>query len=122
MKIFNKSDWGEKVNFVDSNNVLLGYDLSQSCCENAGWFISDKIEEDIQEEQSLKDEEDWNFDPDFYRLISSSYEFDEGGMVVFRIVNGEKEKFIHIYNSHNGYYSHGFTFSVGGKDIYNSYI
>jgi hypothetical protein len=30
-----------KVNFIDSNNVILGYDLGQSCCEHAFWTISD---------------------------------------------------------------------------------
>lgn len=44
MKIFTKenSNWDSKVNFVDENNVVLGYDLSQDCCEHADWFIADK--------------------------------------------------------------------------------
>ena len=46
MKIFNKLEkngWGRKVNFVDENNVVLGYDMSQDCCERAGWFIAEYI-------------------------------------------------------------------------------
>ena len=31
---------GEKINFIDENNVFVGYDLGQNCCENASWFIS----------------------------------------------------------------------------------
>ena len=45
MKIFNKTgNWENKVNFVDENNVVLGYDMEQCCCEDAGWFISDNEE------------------------------------------------------------------------------
>ncbi len=40
---------------------------------------------------------------------------DGGGMIIFRLVNGCEEKFLHLYNVHNGYYSHGFEVKVGGK-------
>ena len=45
MKIFtgDNTQWADKVNFVDDTNTMLGYDLSQSCCEYANWFIDDKI-------------------------------------------------------------------------------
>ena len=45
MKIFEgkESSWSDKVNFVDGNDVFVGYDLGQCCCENADWFISEKI-------------------------------------------------------------------------------
>jgi hypothetical protein len=44
--------------------------------------------------------------------------FDDGGMAIFRIVKGSAEKFIHIFNCQNGYYSHGFDFAIeGGKVI-----
>lgn len=38
-------------------------------------------------------------------------------MAIFRIVNREAEKFIHIFNSHNGYYAHGFDFTIAGKTV-----
>lgn len=31
----------DKVNFIDDNNVILGYSLGQDCCENAFWTISE---------------------------------------------------------------------------------
>lgn len=43
MKIFERDG---KINFVDENNVLLGYDMSQDCCEHADWFILDTIYSD----------------------------------------------------------------------------
>jgi hypothetical protein len=34
MRIFNQVEpWTYKVNCVDENNVVLGYDLSTQCCE-----------------------------------------------------------------------------------------
>ena len=29
------------INFVDENNVFVGYDLEQQCCEEADWFFTD---------------------------------------------------------------------------------
>lgn len=120
MKIFNKSEgWNSKVNFVDENNVVLGYDTHQSCCECADWFISDKIEDkwaDSCAPEGLTIELDgWVFDKHFQFIdVSSDSSYpplDAGSCVVFRIVKGEDEKFIHLYNCHNGYYYHGFDFS-----------
>jgi len=120
MKIFNSNDgtfWGEKVNFVDKNNVVVGYDMDQSCCERADWFISDKITLSISENQAHNDSvlEDYVFDKEFFKEVDyiknekdDWNELDEGGMVIFRLSNGENELFLHLFNCHNGYYYHGF--------------
>lgn len=84
MKIFNRTEtWSEKVNFVDDNNVVLGYDLSQRCCETADWFIADVPTETPMQRADTPDgtpEElfGWNFDPIYFREVSGSSEFDEG--------------------------------------------
>jgi len=114
MKIFNKEDkWETKVNFVDENNVMLGYDLTQNCCEYAGWFISDRIETVIIESFDLEEEEleGFVFDPDFMIESDIDETYDEGRFAIFSIVNGERRYYIHLYNVHNGYYSHGFKFN-----------
>jgi hypothetical protein len=123
MKIFNKTaGWCEKVNFVDVNNVVLGYDMGQSCCEHADWFIADKPTEAILDRKNTPDgtpEEmpGWVFDPAYRKDVKDIREagsewnqLDEGGMVIFRIVKDGAEKFIHLFNCHNGYYGHGFDF------------
>lgn len=128
MKIFNRSGpWTSKVNFIDENNVALGYELDQECCESAGWFIADKVAAVPLRDEKLNITEHpncfpkggvyelrgWIFDPEFRAVITHD-ELEDGRMVVFRIKNGCEEKFIHIFNSQNGYYSHGFTFSGQG--------
>ena len=124
MKIFNQNDtWLEKVNFVDKNNCLVGYDLTQNCCENAGWFIMDEKQTEPQDRKETPTElPDWVFDPTFIEFVRPGNEtyhiLDEGGMVIFRLVNGPAEKFLHLYNCHNGYYSHGFTFTLSDEVLH----
>ena len=68
MKIFITED-GDKVNFIDENNVILGYDLTQDCCEQASWFIADN-ECEASPESGLEKKQDltgWFFDPDILR-------------------------------------------------------
>ncbi len=115
MKIFNQTkEFPGKVNFVDKNNVCLGYDMHQCCCEDADWFISD-IEESIHDVDTIEfDVEDYVFDPIYFKYVACSG-LDGGGMVRFRLVSGDKELFIHIYNCHNGYYGHGFEFKIGDE-------
>jgi hypothetical protein len=126
MKIFDSKEhefWGEKVNFADDNNVMVGYDMSQSCCESADWFIADKVAEVMPKNPSQERELDgYQFDKKFFKEISDIKSegsdwnaLDEGGMVVFRLVNGDKEKFLHLYNCHNGYYGHGFEMKIGNS-------
>lgn len=117
MKIFHKTEnFSSKVNFVDTYNVFLGYDTEQDCCEYADWFISEKQHKDIPESLNQPDEMDgWVFDIDYFEKVDNEQVFDEGEMVVFRITKGKEEKFLHLFNCHNGYYGHGFSFGIGKK-------
>lgn len=134
MKIFEKDS---KVNFVDTNNVLVGYDMNQCCCENADWFISDSVPMN-QEEPSV------NECGVFYASMKHIFELDDtvfdqhwkepngagltgldnGGSRTFRIVNERNgfECYLTLFNCHNGYYSHGFTVEVGGRTIEEGYL
>jgi len=134
MKIFNQTaEFPSKVNFIDENNVVLGYDLSQQCCERADWFILDQ-ESDFKEYQTYEDiqklpknssglieMQGWFFDTGYYKIIQPNM-LDSGCMAIFRIikqgwrVTKAEEKYIYLYNSQNGYYGHGFTFSIPSKE------
>lgn len=121
MRIFyDQATWGGKVNFVDEKNVLVGYDMSSSCCEYFGWFIRESIDmtlgnspEDDEDAKSVdeRNEElkDHYFDTSF---------FDQGGdgnetsFAVFKLIkrkNDANPLYLHLFNCHNGYYSHGFS-------------
>jgi len=116
MKVFENFD--DKVNFVDENNIFLGYDLEQDCCEHAGWFISNKPRKSIQRNKEF-DLTNFRFDKKFFKSVKfkDDDEDKEGGMVIFKITDGEKELFIHLFNVHNGYYAHGFEFKTDDKLI-----
>lgn len=125
MKIFDKNEgWGSKVNFVDDHNVLLGYDLSQCCCESADWFITKTQRPTMKEYEALNKDlkgiEDFSFDRSFFRQegsIDGENPLDAGEIATFRLHREGDEAFLHLFNCHNGYYSHGFTFAEGNEII-----
>jgi len=109
-----------KVNFIDSNNVILGYDLGQNCCEHAFWTISETPDgkNPIHEGDNAAVKEieldGYCFDPNYCQRHD-----DEGGeeyVATFKLVGDQWDKpklpdlFLRLENHHNGYYSHGFVF------------
>lgn len=121
MRIFNQDEkWNSKVNFVDINNVLVGYDTEQNCCEKADYFISDKEENEDKDSQGvLTGLEDYIFDTSYFKEVEPKADkygscLDSGSMVRFKLISqGKPDLFLHLYNSHNGYYGHGFEFKIG---------
>lgn len=111
-----------KVNFVDDNNVLVGFDEDGQCCENFGWFFSRTVPDTPDDEpKEAIDTEGFNFDTSFFQ-DSDGGGCESGGMVTFRLVKDAEQLFLTLYNFHNGYYSHGFTLSVGGERIREDYL
>lgn len=133
MRIFDREHpWPSKVNFIDANNLVLGYDLLEQCCEDSDWFIFDDIKEGIKitagymsesERAKLKgndiDLTEYFFDVDF---IEKHGDADRciTEVAIFKIFAIKRdsqrnmirdEKYIFLMNDHNGYYSHGFSFS-----------
>lgn len=117
MRVFYTNDsYYSKVNFVDENNVLVGYSNEDDCCAHGGWFISDNKDAWLQDtfKEEAMDLPGWNFDKNFVdQKLEGKY--PEGGAIQFRLTNGDKEKFLTLYNFHNGYYARGFEVSVGGQ-------
>ena len=122
MKFFNRDG---KYNFVDENNVYLGYDSNQQCCETAGFFIDAlplKDGEDISGKDHcvVPDLDAFRFDASFFQCVDAVDDTrpgDSSQVAVFRIVNDDDGKseslYIHLFNTHNGYYSHGFSLQLG---------
>ena len=114
MRIFTEKtgSYNQKINFVDENDVFVGFDMAHDCCEVFGWFINHEklLKEDYTQsnEKDYQSLDGWLFDKTFIETHPSQKE--GGALKIFRIHKGDKELFIHIYNYHNGYYSHGFQF------------
>lgn len=96
----------DSVNFVDVNNVVLGFDMGQDCCEYATWSI-------LQPDPAPRSLEPYVFDPSYMVKEQTKH----GWQVTFRLVHGKKELFLVLSNVHEGYYSHGFTFKNGTEII-----
>ena len=126
MKILDSYEkYGGHVNFIDDNDVFVGYDIHQDCCEEADWYIVDRIipysygwsDDHIPQPDGVPDVCDYSFDLDFFQNVQSDH-LDAGEMVVFKLVAKDKpDLYLHLYNCHNGYYGHGFEVKHGGETV-----
>lgn len=119
MRVFTPTNtpW-HKVNFVDGNNVLVGFNMDSNCCESFGYSIRSEISTDGSEETPAESElEPYFFDPAF-TPVENGGPYDEGGSISWRLVaEGLPPLFLTLFNYHNGYYSHGFTVEKDGKVV-----
>lgn len=124
MKIFNKVEpWRFKTNFVDENNVVLGWDSEQCGSESHGWALYE--DEDCKHRSvvilnawdigMIIDLPGFTFDPTYVKY--------EENAVIFKITGKNFEQdyemslYIRLENHHNGYYSHGFKFTQNEQVI-----
>ena len=117
MKIF-KVDG--KTNFVDDNNVFVGFDMEENCCEEFGYGLTECIPEDMDALRSSINEsylEGYNFDKKFIKDLPYLEYHEEGGAKCFKLEKDGEEVYLTIFNYHNGYYSHGFEFVNDGEII-----
>jgi hypothetical protein len=112
MKLFERSDtdgWGNRLNLIDENNVFVGYDFESSCCEDFGYRFETSKRIIIEEKPDLNgafftlNHKKLKATDDYYEDDGVEYGFE------IRLSNGELIWFV-IYNYHNGYYAHGFSF------------
>jgi hypothetical protein len=118
MKLFERTDdtgWGNRLNLIDKNNVFVGYDYEQSCCENFGYEFRNSNGSVLVESPILDD---------FYftkkheeKPILGDYRDDGYSSYGFEITNGKETLWFVLYNYHNGYYSHGFEFGDNATTI-----
>lgn len=121
MKVFTPDNsFKGRFNYVDKNNVLVGFDMNPDCCENFGSKITDTLD-DIKNAPEIPDSgmEPYVFDTRF-RQDNLYPDTDSGGSVTFKLTaRGRKPRYLTFWNHHNGYYSHGFHFMVDGKVIHD---
>ena len=123
MRIFEDGEnWGRRINFVDDNNVLVGYDWESQCCEGFDYLLS--YTPGPRDEDTDIDHEGYNFDvaydedSDDKAPTEDKDEYDYGNDVTFRLSKEDKPYiYLVLTNSHNGYYSHGFDMKKDDKII-----
>ena len=113
-----------KYNWVDDNNVLLGFDASRCCCEDFGrcYHTDQKRPQGSQIELDDYQLDEYEFDPNFYEYGNHEEDDEKGSSFTVRmrkISNPNSVLYLTIYNDHNGYYSHGFTFDRGEITIHH---
>lgn len=121
MKVF--EDFG-RINFVDKNNVFVGFDFTSDCCEYFGYVFVKVLPEVVNGnktkgsvELSELELKDFNFDVNFNKDLSV---YSEGEATSFRLVNNLNEEiYLILFNHHNGYYGHGFEMKDNEKLIFD---
>ena len=119
---FNIGTANESVNFIDENDVYIGYDMGKDSCKDDdwfGWFISDSINKESIPEDRQNDSNinDFVFDPLFFMEVENTSLLEEGKMAIFRLTSGESEKYLHLFNVHNGYYCHDIVVKHSGETV-----
>ena len=109
----NYKNYSSSINFIDSNDNFVGFDMGGQCCEQFGWYISREAIafDDYGSSVELQEEDlvGYRFDTTFV----DNYNFDE--TVVFRLVSDKGGvAYLHQFNSHNGYYRHGWESTMDG--------
>ena len=134
-----KENTNEKINFIDENDVFLGYDMGQCCCEEADYFLTSNPEIANATPELMKKIEAENennidainirldgyvFDTTFCKVLDvNQYPGDESNIAYFRCVKtGSEDLFVVLMNSHNGYYYHGFDFTANGDTILSDHL
>ena len=104
-----------KWNWIDSNNNFVGYDKDRSCCESFGYIWIDLENKEILNQDEILRDNNFLWDVNAI-ILNSDFDFiddehlskeylEDGGMKAFKII--DKEIYLVLYNSHNGYYCHG---------------
>lgn len=132
MKVFDQiKGFEDKVNFVDENNVVVGYNLYASCCERAGYFFSDKEDESIRDGDYYLDDDDIHYKNVITEETLEKYVFDAeyckygDSVVIFKLISNLENYnpvYLYLYNIHNGYYAHGFAMKKDGIPIVDDTI
>ena len=134
MKAFTqKESFSMRFNLVDENNVILGYDMYQDCCEHATIeikrddvviaLIEDcEIQNDITIDELNEIIKEYVFSVDKYRTYECN--ISETSTATFMAYDKDDNHIdIVLSNCHNGYYAHEFNFTdSNGKVIIEDYL
>ena len=100
------------LNFVDENNVFVGFDNYQSCCEEFGWVITENADEVADYYSLISEKDSSSYCLEDY-IFNQKYIKEGRDSVTFDLIDKHKIKcnlYLTLYNYHGCYYKHGFEF------------
>ena len=120
MKIFNNFE--DRVNFVDENNLMVGYIMNRQCCEDFGWRLYSEKMKVVCDSNSATPKAAFELDGYFFdKEYGYSKDGADGGLVgsiMFKMTNPKGNvRYLELYNYHEGYYTHGFSSFAGDGGI-----
>lgn len=109
----------DKINFIDENDVYVGFDYIKDCCERFGWYITNEREgEPLFQANKLTG---YVFDTSVnYHQYETSYNV---GKVSFKMVkDGCEDIYLTLFNHNKGWYMHEFYMKNKGNALEYSSI
>lgn len=110
-ELTNKKIWQYKCNWIDQNNVVVGYDYIRQCCEVFGWGVYDK-------ETRVRVADDPCGMPYHFGAVCDYEQFEpqefyeEPDLDQIELLPDDGKSPVLVfefYNCHNGYYHHEFS-------------
>lgn len=130
------AEFDYSVNFIDPMDVFVGFDYTSSCCESFGYLFLPARYTDMKSQLNFNEHDDYESldesmcmfknNADVMKSLENyifdpSYMDDDGDVAVFKLLGPEgNEVFLHLYNYHNGYYGHGFSFNIGPNGLHEA--
>ena len=111
----NKEVWTGKRNWIDQNDIVVGYDEDRQCCEDFGWGVYNaETKERLQDDPAglLYHFGDADTDVDFDNALTDLDGDSNNDIIHIELLpdDGKSPKLIlEFYNCHNGYYHHDFS-------------
>jgi len=121
---WNKKRRGKKFNFVDKNNVMVGFDSQDQCCEDFEWSVlegstSGKEIKVFGRGVTVLNDYEFCTETGVIEFPSTTRNEDhDDKSVAFKMVSDlpdKKDLYLVFSNSHNGYYSHGYHMETEDK-------
>ena len=112
-------DYG-KINWIDQNNVVFGYDDVRHCCEHCGWGVYNP-----RTRERVADSPDglpyhFDFDAGAKENDEEPFQGDVTDWVQVVLVSDDdpdKKLILECWCEHNGYYYHDFSFKKHDEKI-----
>lgn len=91
----------DRVNFIDKNDIYIGFDFYQQCCESFGYYISNEVDSEAISIYKIK-----GYYFDTKKSLEKKLKINDNSACI-KLINDKNEYlYLHLYNNHNGYYCH----------------